>query len=193
METPQAQILKNITVFLSTHKIPYMITGSWSSIYYGRPRASHDIDFVVELSFENASKTIEIFSRLPETFMIQVETIKEAIKEKSQFQVLHLPTMLKMDFWILTNEKFDKSRFFRRKRIRLFNQYMEMATPEDTIIQKLIWFSKGEIEKHLIDASFVLQIQDKKLDRKYLHKWIRRLKLEKYFEMLKKIDLEDYL
>lgn len=193
METPQAKILKDITYFLDSSKIPYMITGSWSSIYYGRPRASHDIDFVVELQTEGVGKITEIFSRLPETFMIQPETIKEAIKNKSQFQAVHLPTMLKMDFWILTDEEFDKSRFLRRKRIRLFNQYMEMATPEDTIIQKLIWFSKGEIEKHLIDAAFVLQIQGKKLDRKYLNQWINKLKLKKYFEMLKKIDLEEYI
>lgn len=70
---------------------------------------------------------------------------------------------------------------------------MEMATPEDTIIQKLIWFSFGEIEKHLIDAAFVLQIQGKKLDRKYLNQWINKLKLKKYFEMLEKIDLEEYI
>ena len=193
METPQAKILKDITYFLDSSKIPYMITGSWSSIYYGRPRASHDIDFVVELGSENTGKTIEIFSHLPETFMIQLETIKEALAQKSQFQVAHLPTMLKMDFWILTGEEFDKERFSRRKRIKLFNQYMEMATPEDTIIQKLIWFSKGEIEKHLIDAAFVLQIQGGKLDLKYLHKWISKLKLKKYFEMLKKIDLEEHI
>ncbi len=193
METPQAKILKDITHFLDKNKIPYMITGSWSSIYYGRPRASHDIDFVVELQAENVGKATKIFSGLPETFIIQLETIKEAIKEKNQFQAVHLPTMLKMDFWILTDEEFDKSRFLRRKRIRLFNQYMEMATPEDTIIQKLIWFSKGEIEKHLIDAAFVLQIQGKKLDRKYLNQWISRLKLKRYFEMLKKIDLEEYI
>ncbi len=193
METPQAKILKDITHFLDKNKIPYMITGSWSSIYYGRPRASHDIDFVVELQAENVGKATKIFSGLPETFIIQLETIKEAIKEKNQFQAVHLPTMLKMDFWILTDEEFDKCRFLRRKRIRLFNQYMEMATPEDTIIQKLIWFSKGEIEKHLIDAAFVLQIQGKKLDRKYLNQWISRLKLKRYFEMLKKIDLEEYI
>src|SRR3989344_1532843 len=110
METPQAKILKDITRFLSSNKIPYMITGSWSSIYYGRPRASHDIDFVVELQTENLGKTTQLFSRLPETFMIQLETIKEAIKNKSQFQALHLPTMLKMDFWVLTDGKFDQER-----------------------------------------------------------------------------------
>lgn len=193
METPQSQILKDITRFLDKNKIPYMITGSWSSIYYGRPRASHDIDFVVELKSEKTKDIQKNFSQLPETFMIQLETIKDAIQNKNQFQVLHLPTVLKMDFWILTDEEFDQSRFLRRKKIKLFNQYMAMATPEDTIIQKLIWFSKGEIEKHLIDAAFVLQIQGQKLDRQYLHKWISKLKLKKYFAMLKKIDLEEYL
>jgi hypothetical protein len=193
METPQAKILKDITHFLSSHKIPYMITGSWSSIYYGRPRASHDIDFVVELPLETVKNTSHLFSQLPETFMLQLETIKEAIENENQFQAVHLPTMLKMDFWILTNEEFDKSRFSRRKRVKLFNQVMEMATPEDTIIQKLIWYSKGQIEKHLVDAAFVLQIQGKNLDQNYLQDWIKKLKLEKYYKDMQEIDLEEYI
>lgn len=193
MENPQAKILKDITRFLSSHRIPYMITGSWSSIYYGRPRASHDIDFVVELPIENVENTSHLFSQLPETFMIQLETIKEAIENKNQFQVIHLPTMLKMDFWILTDEKFDKERFSRRKKVKLFNQFMEMATPEDTIIQKLIWYSKGQTEKHLVDAAFVLQIQEKNLDQNYLQGWIKKLKLEKYYKEMQKIDLEEYI
>lgn len=193
METVQAEVLKDITNFLTAHKIPYMITGSWSSIYYGRPRASHDIDFVIELPYENIEKTVQLFLKLPETFMIQLETIYEAIENKSQFQALHLPTMLKMDFWILTDEEFDKGRFLRRKKIKLFNQFMQMATPEDTIIQKLIWYSKGQTEKHLIDASFVSQIQGKNLDQKYLQNWIKKLKLGRYFKLMKEVDLEEYL
>ena len=193
METVQAQLLKDITNFLSSHKIPYMITGSWSSIYYGRPRASHDIDFVVELPVKNIERTLELFSRLPDTFMVQLDTVKEGIEQKSQFQALHLPTMLKMDFWILTDTKFDKDRFLRRKKIKLFNQFMEMATPEDTIIQKLIWYSKGGIEKHLVDAAFVLQIQGRNLDQKYLQNWIKKLKLGKNYKETEKIDLEEYL
>lgn len=193
METGQAKLLKDITYFLDLHKIPYMITGSWSSIYYGRPRASHDIDFVVELPVENSGKTIQSFSQLPDTFTIELDTIKEAIKNKSQFQVLHLPTMLKMDFWILTNKEFDKTRFLRRKKIKLFGQLMEMATPEDTIVQKLIWYSKGEIEKHLVDAAFVLRIQGKNLDKKYLTFWVKKLNLEKYYQEMKLINLEEHL
>ncbi len=193
MENIQANLLKDIVRFLDKKKIPYMITGSWSSIYYGRPRASHDIDFVIELPFENINKTTQSFSHLPDTFMIDIDTIKEAVKNKSQFQVIHLPTMLKMDFWILTDREFDKNRFLRRKKIKLFGNMMAMATPEDTIIQKLIWFSKGEIEKHLIDAAFVFKIQGKRLDRVYLQRWVRNLKLTKYYEMLKTINLEEYI
>ena len=193
MEIGQAKLLKDITQFLSSHKIPYMITGSWSSIYYGRPRASHDIDFVVELPIENIEKTLHLFSLLPDSFMIQLDTIWEAIKNKSQFQAVHLPTMLKMDFWILTDQEFDKSRFTRRKKIKLFNQFMQMATPEDTIIQKLIWYSKGEVEKHLIDAAFVLKIQKGNLDQKYMQFWIKKLQLGKYYKKMQVIDLEEYL
>ena len=36
---------------------------------------------------------------------------------------------------------------------------MEMASAEDTILQKLKWFRMGKIEKHLVDAAFVYQIQ----------------------------------
>ena len=193
MENIQANLLKDIAHFLDAKKIPYMITGSWSSIYYGRPRASHDIDFVIELPIRDIDKTTQDFSRLTDNFMVDIDTIKEAVENKSQFQVIHLPTMLKMDFWILTDQEFDKNRFSRRKKIKLFGDMMVMATPEDTIIQKLIWFSRGEIEKHLVDAAFVLQIQGKRLDRIYLQRWIKKLKLTKYYEMLKTINLEEYI
>lgn len=193
MEASQKRILVEVSSFLNTQKIPYMITGAWSSIYYGRPRASHDIDFVVELSAGNLNKTVEAFSKLDEDFAVQLETIKSAIDHKTLFQALHLPTMLKMDFWILTEEAFDKSRFKRRKKVKVFNRLIDMASPEDTIIQKFRWFKEGRIEKHLVDAAFVYQIQNKNLDKKYLQKWIEELKLSKYFELMKKINLEEHL
>ncbi|MGI5826307.1 MAG: hypothetical protein ACOX50_02745 [Patescibacteria group bacterium] len=58
METDQAEVLKKITSFLEINKIPYMITGAWSVIYYGCPRASNDIDFVVEISKEDIERIV---------------------------------------------------------------------------------------------------------------------------------------
>ncbi len=170
-----------------------MITGAWSVIFYGRPRASHDIDFVVELHREDLNEIVNVFDQLPEEFLIQVDSILEAVDKKSMFQVLHLPTMLKFDFWLLTDEEFDKSRFKRRKKVKVLDQVMEMASAEDTIIQKLRWYQQGKIEKHLIDAAFVYQIQQKNLDKGYLGLWVKKLKLEKFYRELKKMNLEEYL
>jgi len=189
----QAQLLKIITDFLRKNKIPYMITGAWSAIYYGRPRASHDVDFVVELTKDNLQKALSAFKKLPHTFFMQAETIEDAIDQKSMFNIIHSPTALKFDFWILTDEEFDKARFARRARVKILNQFMQMASAEDTILQKLKWYKMGKIEKHIVDAAFVYQIQKKNLDSSYLAKWTKKLDLEKYFRKLAKINLEEYI
>lgn len=193
MENDQAQLLKAVTYFLENNKISYMVTGAWSAIYYGRPRASHDIDFVVEFGDKDIEKILKIFKSLPEIFLVQIESIQEAAKYKSMFNIIHLPTMLKLDFWLLTDKEFDKARFKRKKKVKILGQNMEMATAEDTIIQKLIWYEMGEIEKHLVDAAFVFQIQKKNLDKKYLNLWVKKLNLGKYYQKLGKINLENYL
>lgn len=193
METGQVGLLKVITVFLETHHIPYMITGAWSVVFYGRPRASHDIDFVVEIPANKVETLIKTLATLPEEFIVQTEGVKDAVKYKSMFNILHLPTALKLDFWILTNSEFDQSRFKRKEKVKILDQLMQMTTAEDTILQKLVWYKMGKIEKHLIDAAFVYQIQKKNLDEKYLESWAKKLKVEKYYQKLNKIDLEQYL
>lgn len=192
MQTDQTKLLIEISSFLDTHKIPYMITGAWSAIFYGRPRASHDIDFVVELGSQDLERSLRIFSQLPEKFMVQTLGIREAIQTKGMFNIIHLPTMLKLDFWILTDEEFDKSRFKRKKRVKILGQVMEMASAEDTIIQKLKWYQMGQIEKHLIDAAFIYQIQEANLDKKYLQLWVTKLRLKEYYQQLNTINLEKY-
>lgn len=192
METTQAELLRITASFLEENKIPYMITGAWSTIYYGRPRASHDIDFVVELHIDDLNRIVSVFDKLPEEFLVQVDSILEAVENKSMFQVLHLPTMLKFDFWLLTDEEFDKSRFQRRKKVKVLDQIMEMASAEDTIIQKLRWYKEGKIEKHLVDAAFVYQIQNEKLDKKYMETWVEKLELDKYYKKLSTLNLEEY-
>lgn len=195
MENSQERLLKTIVFFLEANKIPYMLTGAWSAIFYGRPRASHDIDFVVELHSNDLDRILQTFDQLSGEFIVQKTGIEDAIKRKVMFNIIHLPTMLKLDFWILTDGEFDKLRFKRRKKVKILNQFMQMATAEDTILQKLIWFKSGGggIEKHLVDASFVYQIQEKNLDKKYLQEWLEKLGVEEYFQKLGEIDLEEYL
>ena len=169
-----------------------MITGAWSVIFYARPRASHDIDFVVEIHERDLNKILKIFERLPQEFLVQPDQIKDAILNKEMFNILHLPTVLKLDFWILGNDEFNKTRFLRKKRKKILGQFMYIASPEDTILKKLLWYRESKIEKHIIDAAFVYQIQNKNLDKTYLSKWARKHKTSDFLEELKLIDLESY-
>ena len=165
MDTDQGELLKDTTSFLEKFKIPYMITGAWSVIFYGRPRASHDIDFVVEIDKKDLNKIIKSFKRLPHEFLVQGELIKDAVLTKSMFNILHLPSSLKLDFWILGDDAFNKTRFLKNKKEKILDQYMYVATAEDTILKKLLWYKESKIEKHLVDAAFVYQIQSKWIDK----------------------------
>lgn len=189
----QEQLLKRITSLLDTAGIPYMITGSVSVIFYGRPRASHDIDFVVEAKNEDSNRIIHAFTSLPyNEFLIDPISIKEAILNKSIFQILHLPTMLKFDFWLLKQEPFDKERFKRKQNAIVFGKRLVFASPEDTILMKLLWYKESNIEKHLIDAAFIAQIQKKNLDTNYMLQWAKKHGTVQILEELEKIDLEQY-
>jgi len=192
MEKDQEELLKIVTSFLEKNKIPYFITGAWSAIFYSKPRASHDIDFVVELYKADIKRVTVALSRLGSDFLFQKEVVKEAILKKGNFGILYLPTALKLDFWILEDELFARSMFNRRRRVKMFGQAMLMASAEDTILQKLRWYKEAGVEKHLIDAAFVYQIQDKNLDKKYLEDWASKLKVEGNYKKLGKINLENY-
>lgn len=189
----QEQLLKVITTLLQKNHIPYMITGALSVIFYGRPRASHDIDFVIEAEEGKIPLLINAFSKLSHReFVVDSTLIKEAVVGKRMFNLLHLPTMLKLDFFLLKNDEFDRSRFQRRKILNVFGQKMTFASPEDTILVKLLWHKDTKIEKHLIDAAFVYQIQKNSLDEKYLLHWAKKHKTINPLRELNKIDLRSY-
>jgi hypothetical protein len=57
----------------------------------------------------------------------------------------------------------------------------------------MIWYKEANIEKHIVDAAFVYQIQNDELDISYLNKRIKELHLKTLFEELKKINIEQYI
>lgn len=193
MEQGQQDLLVEIAKFLTQNHIPYMVTGAWSVIYYGRPRASHDIDFVVEITPDDTERIIKTLKELSSDFQIQEPLTRRAIKNKGMFNILYLPYFLKLDFWLLTDDMFDKSRFSRKVKVEVLGQKMFFASAEDTILQKLKWYKQAATDKNIIDAAFVYQIQKKNLDTKYLSKWAKHLKVTRDLNKLEKIDLEQYI
>ena len=91
----------------------------------------------------------------------------------------------KVDFWILTDEPFDKSRFSRKYVEEVMDIRMQVSTPEDTILAKLRWAQlSGGSERQFGDALRVYEVQFEKLDGDYLDNWTKVLNIESIWKRL---------
>jgi hypothetical protein len=180
----QSELLIHTVKALEKSAHEYMLTGSLVSSLQGEPRATHDIDFIVAATSESIEEFLKEF---PDSdYYYDVNVARESIKNGGMFNVLAV-TGDRIDIWALTNSEFDQSRLSRRLKIELFGLTLNVTSPEDTIIMKLLWAKQcGGSEKQLFDASRVYDLQRGSLDTKYFEKWIRKLKLEKQYVAMKR-------
>jgi hypothetical protein len=151
-----------------------MVTGSVASSLQGEPRATHDIDLVVTIPPAAVDGLVGAFP--PPDFLVQAESVRDAIRNRSMFNLLSLSEGEKVDFWILTDEPFDRSRFARRRAVDLPAGRIMVCSPEDTILAKLRWSKlAGGSAKQYGDALRVYEIQYAGLDVLYLERWASQL------------------
>ncbi len=186
----QSELLKRVIDVLNKNGIDYMITGSIASSLHGIPRSTHDIDIIVMLSKKDIAVFIQSF-QTPE-FYIDEQSIIDAMKYKSMFNLIHLKEGDKVDFWILTESDFDTTRFSRKYEEKISDIKVKVSTPEDTILSKLQWakLSDGS-ERQLYDATRVYEIQYHKLNISYIEQWVKKLQLTKYWNQLLKISQDE--
>ena len=99
-----------------------MVTGSIVSSLQGEPRASHDVDFVVALTPDKIPTLTAAFPP-PEYYLDEV-AMREAINRADMFNLLQVTTGDKVDFWMLTDEPFDRERFSRREAVHVLGLKM---------------------------------------------------------------------
>ncbi len=170
----QQELLNRVVQVLDAAGIAYMVTGSVASSLQGEPRATHDIDLVVAIPASAADYLIQAFPS-PD-FYLDRESILEAIAHRSMFNLIDVTEGNKVDFWVLTDEPFDKARFARRESRQVEGSHLAVSRPEDTILMKLRWSEmSGGSEKQFTDALRVYEVQFGRLDMEYLDEWAARL------------------
>ena len=154
-----------------------MLTGSVASSLQGEPRASHDIDIVVAITTTAPSASTALKAAFPEPdFYLDELAIREAIATRGMFNLIDAREGDKVDFWLLTDDAFDRSRFQRRYIERFEDARLPVSCPEDTILMKLRWARMlGGSEKQFVDALRVYEVQHGRLDETYLDEWAARL------------------
>jgi hypothetical protein len=170
----QQDLLIHTVRILDQAGIEYMITGSIVTSLQGEPRSTHDIDVVVQIS---ASDIPRLLAAFPEPkYYVAEEAIREAILVGGTFNVIDTEEGDKVDFWMLHEEPFDRSRFNRKYREKLFGVEMSVSSPEDTILAKLRWARlSGLGERHVRDVLGVYEVQRPDLDESYLDEWAKQL------------------
>ena len=93
----------------------------------------------------------------------------------------------KVDFWILTDEPFDRSRFSRKYVDDFAGIKMKVSRCEDTILMKLRWSKmSGGSQKQYVDALRIYEVQFKHLDMSYIDLWAEQLTVASDWLRIKK-------
>src|SRR4051794_12733545 len=95
---------------LAQLKVPYHVGGSVASSTYGTARATLDVDIVADLHLEHVESLVR---QLQDVYYIDDQMVGEAIREHSSFNLIHLPTMVKIDVFIPGEQPFDHLTFHR--------------------------------------------------------------------------------
>lgn len=178
------RLLAGIAKILNRMKIPYFVTGGMAVLVWGRPRFTADVDMVIQLKYENITNLKNALSAFRKNGYIDSEAMKEAVRNKGEFNFIDIESGTKFDFWILKEpDEFALEQIKRKISKKIFNEKVNFISPEDLILNKLNWHQKSESSRHLEDVESVFKISGNKLDKNYLKKQAAKLKIT---ELLKK-------
>ncbi len=168
------ELLRDIVGTLENLHIPYLVTGSVAAMVCGEPRLTNDIDIVAAVEEKHIPGLLAAFP--PEKFYISEDMIRDAIRRKGQFNIIHPASGLKVDIIIKVDNPFNTSRFTRLKRIYPSESFQaNFAAPEDVIIKKMEYYREGGSEKHLRDITGILKVSRDEIDYGYISEWAERL------------------
>ncbi len=172
----QLELLRHAIAALEKTGIPYAIVGSYASGIWGEARLTLDIDVVVQLLPAHVDALTVCFPA-PEFYLSRPAAV-EAIRDCRPFNVIHPTSGGKIDFMVVSKDGWAASQLARRRRVALLADLEgEVASPDDVILGKLVYYAEGGSEKHLRDIAGILKVSSELVDRDYLREWINKLGL----------------
>jgi len=156
---PIKEVLRKTIKVLKQTKVRYALTGGIAVDFYGFPRATFDIDVMVELSKENLPRLVSSLQK--GGFRVHPSEVK-VMQEKGNRFVAHLGPY-RIDFWLARTEA-QKEELDRAKMVTILGMRARLIAPEDLIIHKL----EAGRGKDYDDVVGVLVRQKGKINMEYL-------------------------
>jgi len=162
--------------------VDYFLGGSMASSVQGQPRLTNDLDFVALL---RAAHIGPIKAALGPDFEVDEVALLEAVQRKGSWNIFHLPTVTRVDLFIVKDGEYDAEELMRRQRWEVLpGQSLMMKSPEDSVLRKLLWYQAGggASAQQLRDVVEILRVQGARLSEGYLTSWARKLGISPLLE-----------
>jgi hypothetical protein len=172
-----ASALRPVAKILQQLGIRYYVGGSVASSFHGAVRSTLDVDVVADITDGQVTPLLE---QLGDEFYASEAAIREAVRRKSCFNLIHLPTGVKVDVFANRGREFDESVFHRTTWGEIGGQpavSVPIATAEDTILSKLQWYRLGGdvSQRQWDDVTKVLRLLGREADVDYLRHFARQI------------------
>ena len=135
------ETLLKIVKILQRLKIPFHLTGGVTSVAYGEPRLTQDIDMV--LQNESTQRHLDkLLSALEQSdFIFDSLAVETAVKNKKMFQLFDSVESLKLDMY---PREMIPGELGRSVFMEIFEQVsVPIVSRVDAAASKLVWVSKG--------------------------------------------------
>lgn len=161
--------------------IPFMVSGSVASSVHGQPRATNDLDVVID----PGKDALEGFlSLIPRDWYVSADAAREALRRRSMFNVIDTASGWKADLIIRKDRPFSEEEFRRRTAAEVLGSHVEVVSPEDSILSKLEWSVESPSERQFQDALNVARQAGDRLDIDYLKHWAAEIGVDRLLKKL---------
>lgn len=174
----QLEVLRKVVEKLRDLDIEYMLSGSVAMNFYGQPRMTRHIDIIISIKETQIRRFIDAFK---EEFYIESEMVLKEVSGKGMFNVSLNDYIVKVDFILRKDTKYDINAFERRRLVNVGDFEICLISPEDLVPNKLLWAREGNSEIQKRDVKNILMITDD-IDFNYLRDWSKRLSVDSLLE-----------
>ena len=176
MENPLVVLLQVARV-LEEQNITYVLVGSLASSMHGMYRSTADIDLLADIKPEHVRPLLDALNK---SFYVDDHAMMQAVEQRRSFNAIHFDSVFKVDIFIPKGDDFGMKQLERRQLRKIApesEQFVYVATAEDTILAKLRWYRDGgEVSStQWSDVLGILGVTDSSLEFDYLREWSGRL------------------
>ena len=181
-----AGFLKLVIEALNAAGVEYLIGGAIAEWAWGEPRATQDLDLVVNIPIKSVNKLSKELKK--RDMLLPAEIILDNILEDRAdipINAIHMYSGFKADLYpVREGDELRQSAFQRREQVDYGPPIgkVYIHSPEDLVLYKLLYFGLSQQSKHSRDIAAILKSKKNELDLDYIEQWVTRLGLRSLWQ-----------